>query len=222
MLAVKPDSRNLRAGIYLKLAQRIKALEKGLDEISWTFDPLQVLNASLNFERLGVISNRYIVNFYGEETSSPLHRGVGTDRLWVSWLISTERVQRRTALVTQEKPGETRNAASGKPLVNTLADAQPQLGDPGPSVHVLSGGSWHRVIDPAPGVKADACLIEIPPSVGALKESDITLAQRWRSVVQAAFLAFFAAGFIATEFVRIGLTPDSRWFYLLYPGEAAT
>src|ERR1044072_2567719 len=81
MLAVKPEYRNAQVGFNLKLAQRDFALGQGLNEITWTFDPLQSLNAHLNFAKLGVISERYIVNFYGETTSSPLHQGFGTDRL---------------------------------------------------------------------------------------------------------------------------------------------
>ena len=49
MLAVRPSYRNCQAGFYLKLAQRERVLEKGLDEITWTYDPLQSLNAHLNF-----------------------------------------------------------------------------------------------------------------------------------------------------------------------------
>jgi len=51
MLAVRPEYRNLQAGFYLKLAQRECVLEKGLDEVSWTYDPLQSLNAHLNFAK---------------------------------------------------------------------------------------------------------------------------------------------------------------------------
>src|SRR5215216_3815585 len=97
MLAVMPEYRNAQVGFNLKLAQRDFALGKGLDEITWTYDPLQSLNAHLNFGKLGVISRRYIVNFYGEETSSPLHQGFGTDRLWVKWLLTSERVKERIA-----------------------------------------------------------------------------------------------------------------------------
>jgi predicted GNAT superfamily acetyltransferase len=221
MLAVRPEGRNLHAGVYLKLAQRIKALEKGLDEISWTFDPLQILNANLNFARLGVISQRYIVNFYGEETSSPLHRGVGTDRLWVRWLISTDRVKQRIASVTHKERCEPGQTTEGQPLSARLPGPQTQLGDPGPSVLVRSGSSWQRLIEPGPRVQSEECLIEIPLDIAALKLNDIQLAKQWRTVVQTAFLEFFRAGFLAREFVKLGPPSDARWFYVLYLGEGA-
>lgn len=83
MLAVRAKNRDGGVGRALKLAQRDAALARGVDRITWTFDPLQTRNAFLNFDKLGVIADRYLRDFYGE-TSSPLHAG-GTDRLWVTW-----------------------------------------------------------------------------------------------------------------------------------------
>jgi predicted GNAT superfamily acetyltransferase len=90
MLAVKPAYRNLDLGRRLKLAQRDRVVEQGVELISWTFDPLQSLNAHFNFNKLGVIADRYLPNFYGEDAASFLHQ-TGTDRLWVSWFVSRER-----------------------------------------------------------------------------------------------------------------------------------
>jgi predicted GNAT superfamily acetyltransferase len=68
MLAVKPAYRNRNLGYRLKLAQREQALERGIERMTWTFDPLQSLNAHFNFSKLGVISDQYKINFYGEST----------------------------------------------------------------------------------------------------------------------------------------------------------
>ena len=78
----------------LKLAQREAAIEMGLDLIEWTFDPLQALNAHLNFAKLGVVVEEYEENIYGE-SSSPLHRGTPTDRFVAEWRIT--RAARRAA-----------------------------------------------------------------------------------------------------------------------------
>lgn len=90
MLAVLPEARGRGLGVALKLAQREAALAKGIDRITWTFDPLQARNAHLNFTRLGATADRYLRDFYGE-TTSPLHRGIGTDRLWVTWNLRESR-----------------------------------------------------------------------------------------------------------------------------------
>lgn len=90
MLAVKPAYRNFDLGRRLKLAQRDHVIAQGIELISWTFDPLQSLNAHFNFNKLGVIADRYLLDFYGRDAASFLHQ-TGTDRLWVSWFISRER-----------------------------------------------------------------------------------------------------------------------------------
>lgn len=92
MLAVKPAYRNHQIGYQLKLAQRDRVLAQGIEEMHWTFDPLQSRNAHLNFHKLGVFSDAYKIDFYGPEMAENL-RGVGTDRLWVTWMLNGKRPQ---------------------------------------------------------------------------------------------------------------------------------
>jgi predicted GNAT superfamily acetyltransferase len=94
MLAVRNAYRNFNLGYKLKLAQREEVLAQGINLITWTFDPLQSLNAYFNFVKLGVVCDRYMINFYGEEASSFLHQS-GTDRFWVKWLLTSDRVVKR-------------------------------------------------------------------------------------------------------------------------------
>src|SRR5688572_29010558 len=53
MLAVRPDYRNFNLGQRLKMAQRERVLSQGINLMTWTFDPLQSLNAYFNFSKLG-------------------------------------------------------------------------------------------------------------------------------------------------------------------------
>ena len=93
MLGISAAYRSHGLGYLLKRAQREAAVKLGVNRITWTFDPLQSRNAHLNFSKLGVIADRYYVDYYGV-TSSFLHR-FGTDRLWVTWLLNSERVKAR-------------------------------------------------------------------------------------------------------------------------------
>ncbi|HYV11100.1 MAG TPA: GNAT family N-acetyltransferase [Pyrinomonadaceae bacterium] len=93
MLAVKPAYRNLDLGRKLKLAQREHVIGQGIAVMTWTFDPLQSLNAHFNFTKLGVVADRYLRDFYGAEAASFLHQ-TGTDRLWVSWWLTSDHVKR--------------------------------------------------------------------------------------------------------------------------------
>ena len=92
MLGVLPPYRNTGLGRTLKLAQRDYALQRGIDLIEWTFDPLEIKNAFFNIERLGAIARRYVFNQYGM-TSSHLHGSLPTDRLVAEWWIRSPRVE---------------------------------------------------------------------------------------------------------------------------------
>lgn len=196
MLAVKPEYRNAQAGFNLKLAQRDFALGKGLNEITWTFDPLQSLNAHLNFAKLGVISERYIVNFYGETTSSPLHQGFGTDRLWVRWLLESDRVRQRTSRAPRPAAPLTPEDVSQSALVYS-ADGLPRLAE---FDLPLSG---------------NRCFIEIPHDITSIKERDPGAGRVWREATRAAFQAGIKAGFTVEDFLKLESQTGPRWFYLL-------
>jgi predicted GNAT superfamily acetyltransferase len=92
MLAVLPDYQNRGLGRKLKLAQRHEALERGVERMEWTFDPLEIKNAYLNIHKLGVIVRTYIPNFYGV-SSSRLQGGLPTDRLLAEWPMRSGRVE---------------------------------------------------------------------------------------------------------------------------------
>ena len=78
-------------GRMLKLFQREEALARGIRLVEWTFDPLELKNAHFNLNRLGAICRRYIPDLYGV-TTSPLHRGIPTDRLVAEWWLDSPRV----------------------------------------------------------------------------------------------------------------------------------
>jgi len=122
MLAVKPEFRSLRLGFLLKLAQRDEALRLGVKKVTWTFDPMRARNAHLNFAKLGVTSNRYEIDFYGQ-TTSPLHQG-GTDRLWVTWELDSIRVKER--LANPGEPEEKVQAGAAK-LIQVSTGGTPEI-----------------------------------------------------------------------------------------------
>jgi len=175
MLAVKSAYRNYDLGRRLKLAQREHVIAQGIDLISWTFDPLQSLNAHFNFGKLGVLADRYLVNFYGEDAASFLHQ-TGTDRLWVSWLVSTERVQG---------------------LINGGSD-QVSLNHGPPLVQVETDDSSRRN-DLTEGLSLVQAAIEIPSNIDALpRETGL----RWREDTRWAFTEALKAGYFVDAFVR--------------------
>jgi predicted GNAT superfamily acetyltransferase len=91
MTGVHAEYRNRGVGRMLKLYQRDAALKRGIKMIAWTFDPLEMRNAHFNLNRLGAIVREYHPNLYGV-TTSPLHRGLATDRLLAEWHLDSPRV----------------------------------------------------------------------------------------------------------------------------------
>ena len=96
MLGVLDELRSEGVGRQLKMLQRDRTLAMELDLIEWTYDPMQALNAHLNFAKLGVSVGEYEENVYGQSTS-PLHRGNPTDRFVAEWWIRQPRVEERLA-----------------------------------------------------------------------------------------------------------------------------
>jgi predicted GNAT superfamily acetyltransferase len=119
---VDPAARDRGLGLALKLHQRAWAIDLGLDQITWTFDPLVSRNAYFNLSKLGARVAEYSVDFYGE-MSDGVNAGQGSDRLHTRWDI-LEDAPRRSA-------GEQTPAllvdAGGEPKLATPAHAAPEV-----------------------------------------------------------------------------------------------
>ncbi|SRR5713101_1985896 len=101
MTGVLAEYRDRKVGRMLKLFQREEALGRGIRLVVWTFDPLEIRNAHFNLNRLGAIARRYLPNMYGL-TTSPMHRGLPTDRLYAEWQLDSPRVVAMLSEVTRE------------------------------------------------------------------------------------------------------------------------
>jgi predicted GNAT superfamily acetyltransferase len=215
MLAVREPYRNSRLGYKLKLAQRERVLALRIDdgrnhdnripdprindvrihEMTWTFDPLQSRNAHLNFAKLGVVSENYKVDFYGQETSSVLHRN-GTDRLWVTWPLTSRRVQNR--LQGKDSRAEMLDALSTvTPLIRFNGDGKPVPTD------LAAALSRQRIA------------IEIPSDIGHVEQKDPALAREWRLQTRWAFTETLKAEFFVAEFCRTVRGQQGPGVYLL-------
>jgi predicted GNAT superfamily acetyltransferase len=123
MLAVRSDLRSQGLGEALKRYQRELLLARGIRRMYWTFDPLESRNAHLNFHRLGAVTREYRRDYYGD-TDSPLHEGIGTDRLVALWELDSERVAAHLAGRTQYAPDAVRVTIPKDIQVLKAADPQ--------------------------------------------------------------------------------------------------
>ena len=65
MLAVRTAYRNFDVAFKLKLAQRKEALRHRIRLVTWSFDPMQPLNAYFSLGKLGASANAYEENARG-------------------------------------------------------------------------------------------------------------------------------------------------------------
>jgi predicted GNAT superfamily acetyltransferase len=181
MMGVLPEHRRGGLGRRLKLAQRERALAAGFDLMEWTFDPLQALNAHLNFARLGVVCGEYVRNLYGESTSA-LHRGTPTDRFVVEWQLREPHVRRRIE-VDATIPVRAHEVIEA-PIVNTS----------------VGHGPW-RTLQMSDLSRAERRVwVEIPMRFTEMQLEAPDLALAWRLQTREIFESYFARGYRAVDF----------------------
>jgi predicted GNAT superfamily acetyltransferase len=166
--------------LTLKLAQRERSLQMGIDLVEWTYDPLQALNAHLNFTKLGVVVEEYEENIYGA-SSSPLHSGSPTDRFVAEWKLTAPHVERRIA---GGSLGVMRDASVASRRWSTRR-SRPRTG-------------WRRRRRPLAGCAAPAR--GDPRRLAEMMVQNPPLALEWRMASRAIFQHYFARGYRAVDF----------------------
>ena len=183
MLAVAADARASGLGLRLKLEQRSYALDEGIDLIEWAYDPLQALNAHLNFARLGVVVEEYEENLYGD-SSSPLHEGTPTDRFIAEWRLTAPHVARRLG-------------APQTPILRDAAIMSAVLVNPSRQT-----GEW---LEPATTitdvVDGRRVLVEIPVGFTEMQRSQPNLALEWRLTTRRIFQTYLGREYRVVDFL---------------------
>ena len=184
MLAVSPGYRRHNLGFRLKAEQRERVLADGLtDRMTWTFDPLQSLNAHFNFVKLGVVSDMYKINVYGEEGSSFLHRN-GTDRLFVTWLLNSPRVQKSMSGQHRSKYDLADSTRSVSRLLHHSKSGHPET-----VANIVAALTPSRF-----------ATIEIPADINAIEKEDFKLAQKWREETRRVFSKALSEGYVVVDY----------------------
>ena len=179
MLGVSRAARDRGLGRRLKLYQREQLIERGVQTMYWTYDPLEARNAHLNFNRLGVTLDEYKQNYYGDDTASPRFAGLGTDRFVVRWNLVGER-----ALAALDGSQSVRLAHyEGEPfLLRDTGEAEPRI-----DLAALEG---------------ERVRVEIPAAIQPIRRAGGELPKRWRSATREAFTRALDAGFEVDTFGR--------------------
>jgi predicted GNAT superfamily acetyltransferase len=146
-----------QVGWALKQHQRDWALQRGIDCITWTFDPLLRRNAWFNLAKLGATGVEYLVDFYGEMHDS-VNAGEPSDRVFCHWDL------RSPAAVT---------AAGGRSVVLPAATC--------PLVLDERDGWPSRAQEGAP---AGPVRLRLPADVERLRNQQPEAARAWRAAVR--------------------------------------
>lgn len=166
MLAVHADARALGLGRRLKLFQRDRLLERGIEVAYWTYDPLVARNAHLNLNVLGARVTEYVPHMYGD-TGSQLHRGLDTDRFIVEWRLSDPAV---AGVLRGERPPLAAEVATA-PILSHGIDLD----------RSLPAGPWIRV--------------EVPGDIEQVKAAFPDVARAWQALFRRVFLHYLNAGY---------------------------
>lgn len=181
ILGVVAGSQVHGLGFDLKQHQRSWCLERGVNVIEWTFDPLVRRNAYFNLNKLGAEASDYLVNLYGEMRDG-LNAGEESDRLLIRWRLDSQQAEA---------------AAAGRPHDPSAEDLErwriDSLLSVGPSSEPVTGSSSARVV-----------MCQAPEDIVALRRTEPQLARAWRMAVRKTMTTAFDAGYRVTGVTRTG------------------
>ena len=161
---VRHDQVGRGTGAAMKLHQRKWCLEQGINQMTWTFDPLIARNAAFNFRRLGIFCLDYYEDFYGQMRDG-VNAGQASDRMLVSWRLD-------------------------RPARNVEVDEL----DEADFNYALRVGSAGEPLESDVPRSTKYAALEIPADIESLRGEDPELATRWRMALRDAIVQLRADG----------------------------
>lgn len=191
ILGVVAAMQGRSVGFALKQHQRWWSLAHGLEQVTWTFDPLVRRNGNFNLNKLGARIVAYHPSFYGPMDDG-INGGDETDRCVVWWPLLDEQVVRAA------EGGRSSPAGDPPPGWAVVLEAD-AAGWP----HLASGAA-------GPGPEAGALAAWVPPDIVKLRRDDPDKALAWRRALRTVLAGALAAGHPVAGITRSG-------WYLLDP-----
>ncbi|MGW7276050.1 GNAT family N-acetyltransferase [Streptomyces sp. NPDC054864] len=167
-------------GFALKQHQRAWSLERGIETVTWTYDPLVSRNGYFNLAKLGAVPTEYLTDFYGPMQDS-INAGTPSDRLYVRWELTSTRAVRAGA--GEPHPADlTALAAEAVVGLDAKPDGWPVIGrDEGAAV-----------------------LVRVPADIEDLRRRDPSGGRAWRHAVREVLGGLMHRGLTVTGFAREG------------------
>ncbi len=174
MLGILPEYRKTGLGTKMKFQQAELAKELGYSYITWTFDPLESLNAYLNIHKLGAVGAYYKENHYGEMNDG-LNTGLPTDRIQIIWDMNKNVGEKKKITVDPSKV--VLDNISNKPLLKE--DLETFLTNDG------------------------SVFVAIPNNIQQLKREQIEIAKQWRFNIRKVLQRLFEEGYLAANVATV-------------------
>jgi predicted GNAT superfamily acetyltransferase len=180
---VAPAALGRSVGFALKLHQRAWALQRGVQEITWTFDPLVSRNAYFNLVKLAAGAEEYLPNFYGGMNDA-INGEDDSDRLLIRWELGAPQVV--AACGRRSSAADVRAELLQGAVIGLASSA-----DGRPSVGTVTG---------------QTVLAAVPADIQALRSADPGCAVEWRAALRAVLAPLLADG------ARIAGFDKSGWY----------
>jgi chorismate synthase len=185
LMGVLPEHRRAGVARRLKWFQRGWCLERGIEEVAWTFDPLQAASTRLNLEVLGAVGESYERDYYGS-LGGVRFGALPTDRLLARWRLRAPHVERLAGNAGLAPP------ATPAPISGERVHAIPWA---------LGSGADDRPGTPQGDLAAPHVRVAVPRDLPALLHRDPETALAWRLAVREAIEAYTNRGYRATRFL---------------------
>jgi predicted GNAT superfamily acetyltransferase len=187
---VRTDQIGTGIGAALKWHQRAWCLERGIDEVQWTFDPLIRRNVVFNLVRLGAQAVDYLDDVYGRMPDAR-NAGLPSDRFVATWNLMSPRVV---------------SAAAGRSATPDVAALR--RGGAAVALEAQPDGAPRRLF-----VETPRQLVQLPPDIEQLRATDPDRAMAWAEAVRSAVGEQLRAG------ARISGATRDGWLVLSTAGE---
>lgn len=170
MLGFLAPYRKIGLGEKMKRKQAVLAKEAGFSQVTWTFDPLESVNAYVNIYKLGAIGHSYSEDHYGQ-LGDELNEGLPTDRMLIHWDLTNQTNNQRSL-----------HARVRNPLVTINEKNDPVVHEDVHSMHIDPNSMY---------------TVSIPDDFQTIKSSNIERAYQWRMQTRFIFQALFSRQFKA-------------------------
>ena len=180
--------RGRSVGFAMKLHQRAWAMQRGAEDVTWTFDPLIRRNAYFNLRKLAATAEEYLPSFYGP-MDDDINRSDDTDRVLIRWRLASLDVVSACGGPGAPRHDAARSAAEPAARVSGARPAlEPSLSGR-PIAHPLRGGT---------------VLVGVPADIEAMRLEDPRCAGDWRIALRDTLGSLMADGARVRGFDRAG------------------